>query len=517
MFGKKVLSIISLALLGSQVSGKMLSECTGDTTCGAAATTGYCYKNKRIYKSGSGCYVSGTPVTSSDVTENVYLFEGDTPVTLGASNGGTVGTPGDLVMFQCFADGANFKCARTYGYAQIDDSYCTISANAAKTNECVAVSGGTCEAVSDTGSLYENTGAKFCLVDSGTTEGSAVDVALNQKKNYLMKIPGANVFTDSVVTTKSIVIQSTQYAITMQYLTAGEDYCLSSTGYVVTDRKVDFCGDTSNSCAKYYSCDTNGLCDDTTNPPCTRDEVEDACNPSTGANCNQGYYITSDQAGTTLVDGKNPSSLTGTLWDCPLNAGTTGGTCNKKTDVVGFVPNKSSYSDVIPYIKCVYGVDGANIKNSCSAILASAITGATDCTGKTGDLIKDTGDQSKIKICVDEIIGHAVPLAIDNTSTVNGNYFVSVNSINVFAGSVAVGDYYAIVSVDGEKATLASKSDPAPKYRYARSNKIYDKAGKAGVCTVASGGSPSTIDTGVDEFKLDLCPAIDKVNYYTKQ
>lgn len=181
MFGKKILSIVGLLFLGSQVSGTDLFSCpTPENPCGGDVTGltnngKYCIDSEsKIYQFETGttpgavqrraegpCLKKGEQIS----TEGIHVFEDDGNGgtylgTLGSGSTYSVSNENNLKIYNCNTGGNT--CTQKYGYSSIGETYYNIPKTSITLCSTVSDYTTPCSSGTASGSY------KYCLDNDGT-------------------------------------------------------------------------------------------------------------------------------------------------------------------------------------------------------------------------------------------------------------------------------------------------------------------------------------------------------------
>jgi len=503
MFGKKLLSIISLLFVGSQILKVSAAVAPGLPDCPASftlessttectvtgSTTYYCIKDNVIFGLTSD---SATTACEEKITSGIHAFESASePTTNSKINIGNTGTapsvPGNLAIYTC-----NRKsCTRTFGYIKYNSNYYLLgksgSSDAGIVSDLTAITteAGCSGKVGNIVKVGDETEASVCINESKAIQipssGSADD-------NYIMDNANGNEFNgQSGASTKSIVINAIKGAITYVAPTNG-DYCVES--FKITESKSAFC--TGTSCDTYFNC-ASELCEEIKLVDSCKRNV--SCKLSTGAfsDCTSGDYIVVKS----LSDGNGlqvSTEGTGTLYKC------TGPTsCAIVQDdefIPGYYKNAGDTSSPsLPYISCP-------TKTTCKPITLSG----TECAAGNIGEIKLIGD--KASICLGT--GISVDLTTITTAV---KYFMNMDVSNnsVFISNKLSGNKYAVMKLENGNVQIIKESNlvssPPKPFQYTESTKykIYESRHQD-ICAA---------QVSIVEFKLDTCSE-DDIAYYSK-
>jgi len=408
MFGKKILSIVGLFLLGNQfsyVSADCAPTLDGDivcTSCNGENADGF------YYAEGTGSS-SGTNILIK-VTESV-----------GTASCNKVTVPG----YYKSENGSFYKVVQTNSIASLVTSSIgeTAAGNIDSYDDSLILDGSQNKLTMGTDGNFLFTDVNQVFTSGGTSK-------------VVLKSPDAN----SIVLNTEIV---------------SDDYCVSNAQKILK-RDDGYC--IANSCdSLIYCANGTGVCTAVTFT--TDRNVRDTthCNPSSSANksnCDAGYYIL--DAGTANANFVE-TEATGTLWKCNDSAGN----CNVVPDAsipYGYLKN-SWVSTTTPYIMC----NGNGSTGTCTAITKDSIHKESNvCTGtKPGDIIENGNDY---KLCVGESID-PVELA-GNTATVK--YFIGYadGATNIFSSKMLNGYYFMVDITADEDVILHTYEGPSNKYKY---------------------------------------------------
>lgn len=264
MFGKKVLGLISLLFLGSQLSSVKatgIESCTdAGVTIGGGCTpvdetpTGVCIDGNKIYTYGSTkatCYVS---VDDSTLTEGIHVLtvSGTTvnDVTL-SSVGDTANT--NYLLYVC--DSSN--CDITNGFVKgEDDAYIKIiSGDTAGVDVSTSLEDSD-KANCTPGTIFkdkdDSSAIKFCI---SAGNGVALASRAEDTKNYIVA-KSEPLTADSDSSKTDMVVQVSDNAFVLNTIYTDNEYCVYGTNEVQS-RIENFCSGTI--LENLYSCE-KGLC-----------------------------------------------------------------------------------------------------------------------------------------------------------------------------------------------------------------------------------------------------------------
>jgi len=505
MFAKNILSITALLFIGSQLlSVNAENACVFDSVSAGSCSVGSCSSGEQnkyyVITGGNTAVYTGTNISGVLVKVNGAGDDCD-PVT-------------DIGIFKTtLANGTPAYISKdSIGQISFLDDLAT-------TPDCVDGK------LTDTGNL---------CIDSAYSNA----ITLTAGKNYLVK----NAY--SIFTGTAADLVATKYEdngnslIKDESITGDEDYCVSSTTKVITERAKNYC-DTTIGCDEYYVC-TTGLCEDKTTDYSVR---KGTCNPITGAECEGGdngdYYYIGNAKG--LVSGTLGESLettagtTGYLYKCTISGGSSSG-CTIDESSAGYFVN--SAGDDIKYIQCTVGESS----NTCKGLIDAPET-VVNCVANSSGIILDG---AQYKQCTDENDVNATPITaksntiqVTDTCTSNGelikgtdtNYKICVKQSNdslvavefstasyfIDSGNTSpfndneLANHFVMVDIDSEKAVL---NTTAKKYRYAitATRQIIEKANAEANGMCQSGSLKTT--TGHEFAMTKPSAGVDHVNYY---
>lgn len=409
MFGKKVLSII--ALLFITVKAEPNACVFSDVTAGTCSITSGCLEqeyNKYFAISGNTATYATGAVTSG-------------------------------ILVQVNEDGTDCSVVNTPGYYKSVAADGSTEIYISRNHDGTAVSVVEPDAACTGGGLY--TGGKLCAEDDDTTNVIALETGeginyyvINDKSEIFRSDEGkvvikadATSFTAPALSAGSYLVKDStgildgvsagQFAAVTEAgaldasKTGDEEYCVDSTTKAILGRSEEYCnGNEADNCGSYYTCN-NSVCTETTDAIGRRTNTS-TCNVDEGTytSCS-GYYLKTDK----------------TLLYC------SGGQCNAKTNVIGYLVNAA---DPEKYIKCSskgskVTVDAVDYDgNDCDNIEISGLEDeCTDEPAGFGALIKD-GD-GNIKVCINANDGVSVTSA--------AQYFIDANVADKTFTKVAQG------------------------------------------------------------------------------
>jgi len=508
MFGKKLLSLVSLLFLGSKfatVSADCTTTYSGGLLINEECDIGYYLINK----AGNGLLAS---VASNECVGEtctlVYCSENDnsTTCTPKASVTGlvTYGLDGTTIL-ECTAGQCSVKTA--------SESGCTGALAGG------IISGGsklciTAENSSEKDFSYSVTNNSYYYITvaiGSTTVFTGPDEVSGNAKKVLVRIGNgiAELITAFGDRTTNYLAHDGSDEIAIKYdgvdtisknvlITGDEEYCVDDNTKVITERSPNFCtnGLANVNCDKYYLCDS-GVCQDKTTTIDARQEV--TCN-NNGINgittCDDGDYYITVTGQVTLKDGTGA----GDLVECKATADPSIIQCNKKTDIIGYLKNADgTNASTIPYIKCSAKNDGTA---TCEAIGQPSESACTDSTAGTGKLIYN----SVYKICIDGT--HSVD--IENAS-VAGSYLIDASKDSAFEHAGVKNIYSVVAKIGGGNAIR--KPQDGKKYIYVKTTtkQVFEK-GETGASDLCSGDN---INSGAaTEYVLNKKQGTDYVDYY---
>jgi hypothetical protein len=381
MFSKKLLSIVGLLLVGSQIS-KVSATCipafsvsctiapeyscqtneygyyfvddtlvkvTGETTCEKVQTSGY-YKTK----SNKYYYVKHDKTFSTEITpvSSEYAL-------------GKISTAGKLCVDADPDHGIDISSNN--GNLYIVPNTDTILAS---TGSNVLV-----KSEEDALTFFNPTADNYVVVDTGGILGGTAG--------------------DIVAVTTALVKDET--------ITGTEEYCVDSETRAILEKKKEFCeGGSEDHCEFYYTC-TTGVCEDTT----TKIKRRSGCDPTdsdTFSNCATGYHVDNSKI----------------LYDCTQNS-----SCTPQHNIIGYVKDIENSNN---YIKCIAtsNLDNGLVKNECESIPITGLKTVCNEEGAgVGALINHGTDG--VSICLtDDADGHKKLVGAAAT------YFISSETVNTF-------------------------------------------------------------------------------------
>jgi len=275
MFGKKILSVVSVLFLGSKIAiAAAVPRATGaitidacdnidagiaTTPCGGSATaTTLCIKDNKIYSydnSEATCNTGTVHTLSSSL--NVVSQTTDTTVIAENLSGTPYSDGTKLAIFDCDAS----TCKQTYGYVTDGTTAYEVSYNgvskAATVNESV-------ESATDcsgkVGNLIKYIDKVYLCIDVAKSVELKND---GTGENYLMANENGNIFSaaESADYPKLVVKQGAK-AITFNNLYTDEEYCVYDSNLIMS-RIDQFC--VGNILDNLYNCD-EGKCQVTGSP-----------------------------------------------------------------------------------------------------------------------------------------------------------------------------------------------------------------------------------------------------------
>lgn len=463
MFGKKILSIVSLLVLGSRVSAE----------CGAWTP------NDDAYTLESGCQKNGYYVAFQENTNDQTgkVLNVDTNVSEkygvlikvdGADD--TVATKVTDVGYFISGDG-KYISNDYQGHAKILD----------EVEGCIEGNIGKLVKIDDGNARRKRTITyEVCLGEKSTLgEFASVPFSGSDTKKYLLTLDKDKLFSDDAA--KGGVISIAEKAITWDNGNDDTDFCVDTDTKVVLTRPAEYCNNSGkDECGSYYSC-TSGSCSDTSSAEKRTTGVCNIENSETYGSCQAGYYLKVDN----------------TLMYC------TGSRCDPQPNTIGYLVK---YGDSENYIKCIAKGEksGSYEGNVCSTIAISALK--NECSagkGGFGDLIKD--DSGNIKICNTETTDVMVT-ASDETNSV-AEYFINANvASGVFTNTAQGESSLVMINIAGGNVILNTKAG----------NFIYDSTATPTKLQSTLNGSGSLYKCTLNAAGYSLCAADDKtIGYLT--
>jgi len=294
-----------------------------------------------------------------------------------------------------------------------DDKYtqCTSA------TECVTVSSFNteCDGAEDIGKI-DNTGA-LCLDGTGTHTATFAPSG-----SYLISTGINSIFTSVIafgvlkVTSNSMIIDTN----------VSSPVCVKTDEAIVSAANESACT-TLNGSNTYYDTCGSGLCS----------APGAVCNPQTGANCVNTYYLAAATGSTEVIKTPNGES-TGYVFKC---GGV--GACTS-TSVAGYYVNSKT--------------EAFYCTGSAGQCKLATVSGSV-CTANGGLYYVD----SNVFLCLDKTGEEAERIKIQLDSLNEGNYIANYESENIF-GIVENG--YGIVKVDANSAIFNADYDNKMKYVY---------------------------------------------------
>jgi len=453
MFGKKILGIVGLLFLGSQIT-TVSATCAVEYVDGAIAGCSSC----------NGVNADGTYFVekSGSSTKDILVS-----VTESAST--AICTEITVAGYYKAMNNKFYKNDSS-GAVEIDTTDKTVCSTA--------------------GAGGFTSGGSFCLAAN-----DSLAVELNQNQNYLFTDvdnifgSGANaeVIIHSPVGTYAFV-KNSGYTTNTEY-----EFCVDS-AKIIQPRAENWCA--SEDCS-YYTC-ANGVCVDISS--------RSTCDPTNAAlysNCNVGFYIRSS---TTLLS--EPGN--GDLYECsgspPITCAKVGTGTGENGNKIpkGYLINADLENfEAVPFIQC----NGEN----CSGVAGDP---ASNCSGKTiGDLIVTTeGNVSTYQVCHTNTDDAGITLATyDSSQDLSGSnpngvdskkYIINVanDNANAFGDAGEGVTDYVFAATSLNKGSLTTDESNSSRYLYTHSdaNEIEDRGSNA----ICNAGTPKTPKTGqIAEYK----------------
>jgi len=275
MFGKKILSVVSVLFLGSKIAiAAAVPRATGaitidacdnigngiaTTTCVNGETaTSLCIKDNKIYSydnSVTTCNTGTVHTLSSSL--NVVSLTAETTVTAENLSGTPYSDGTKLAIFDCDAS----TCKQTYGYVTDGSKYYEVSHNVAskEVNADQYVESAT-DCSANVGKLIKFNDRVYLCIDVAKSVELKND---GTGENYLMANENGNIFSaaESADYPKLVVKQGAK-AITFNNLYTDEEYCVYDSNLIMS-RIDQFC--VGNILDNLYNCD-EGKCQVTGSP-----------------------------------------------------------------------------------------------------------------------------------------------------------------------------------------------------------------------------------------------------------
>ncbi|OUM69759.1 hypothetical protein PIROE2DRAFT_57191 [Piromyces sp. E2] len=517
MFGKKILSLVGVLFLGSQIASVnaacqiTISGCPGDCQCELGSSHDTCQNGYYAVAAGDGA--NKTP--NSGITDGLLIkFSGD-----------NVGDDCNVIT-----DNGYYKSLETNKY---------IVKGASGANMITAGNG--CTA----GKVDSEDGYKFCLdgtagdgtnkiswndgnyylvdtttadVFTGDTNGVAVVVSkddaivdaglTNDSKNYLVINKKASYGTPTTAVDQIIAVTNggTDLGKVTAGFSDGDDYCVSDATKQITPKIDNFCNSALSSvdCDQYYTYESTG---GTFSIEIPKRTVK-TCTGIIGlTSCSDGdYYIVS--AGSLQ---QTPSG-TGQLYKC-VEETTNNVVCRKDLSTVGYLKNSDGVKNdsgdkTIPYIQCnalASGGNGVDTSNEDNCIALEALGQVDGCTASdVGKLIKTVGGY---QLCIDA--STPKPLATP------GNFLVDASKASTFetTGTGADSGYFVVAQLGNDHAIR--KPQDMKKYIYASAKQVYTKSDSGAYDAICQ--STTTLKDAKEYIlnkDVDSPATVDHVDYY---
>jgi len=478
MFNKKILGLVGLLFIGSQVSAS-INECTteqnllDDPDC---VGKGYCLYGGKIFNYGNDCKLGVT---------NKVLFVDDTGREVDLESV-TATTSGQFLnMYYCDSN----SCDVTKGYVKNGNNYFLINEEGIAVQSDISATACTGHVGELISVVTKKGGVDVTEVSLCLTQDKSVILDENDGDSYLafnlddLALATGGVNTKVVITKKPNVL-----LVNKLYSTSGEPECYDSTNAKIMPRIDNFCEGAN--CDKYYKCN-NGVCTLQTSS-CPRDDDGDndaanekgsgtttpTCDPTKEDNkCEEGYYLYSK--GLIVTNG-----VDGELYHCEEKE--VGGGAEKReviiecTDVkevsTGYFKNTAYDSKIAAkdvnhnaqYIKCTSTGTGTV---TCEAITVDEGSCSVD------GLVYLDESSGNINLCLESKGVNSISIQLTGSDPNDKDYFIKVGGTGNIFGS---GVNYTLVTVNNGSVFKSSNSDGV-LYKYAGNNyEVLERS--AGIC-----------------------------------
>jgi len=469
MYAKKLLSLVSLLLAcglkSASAAGVVIQTCdeagiTVATSCAGTDdevdATGICLKDNVIYsyaESKTGCYQAKLVQDLADIFHVIRI--GATTAGREGTFTGEISNPEELAILKC----DNGECKQAYGIIKSGTNYYKITKSGSSSLPPTEVANADTTGCtgSDIGKLLRSTSAEtdpvyLCLAAGITAKLPVEDT---ENKNYLLigkdGVDNGSAFksvnlggNDNGIVIIGKNADATVGSETPSMLVFDPTYtvindCLVEEDLSISSRKDNLCAAGVN-CDKYYFCHSGICTESTTVAPDNKEIREETCTAPTST-------TESD-----YVKCKGIETVGGKFYNCPVTEA-----CTELTEI-GYFLNLYAQAEN-KYIKC----SGSPL--SCQEY---------EVTHSTCDAAGELYDAAAIKLCLDTT--GTVNLLLDSTNATPINYFVSVNTGNMFGDKT--GHYISVTVEAGEvKLTSDMGAGLGKWYKYADAdNRIYTKA-----------------------------------------
>jgi len=432
MFSKKILGLVGLLFIGTQVKAE-LNACSEDSVSpvvdGCVGSSSYCIVGNKIYEYGTK---EAAPCKVKVTDEVLFFNESGVKVELSDIN---ITEPGaELKMYYCDSN----SCVETEGYVHNNQGSFLIKDDKAISKDA----NGSCD--ENVGKLaFQNVneihlclaGGKTVRLDDDDSEGSYLvsslgDLELNgeaKKKYVITKIKNEEILLLNKLYTTGCYIES-------------DESIMHTIDHFCEEGVCDYYACTEGECTS-----ESGVCTRNITPPPTCDPTE----TESENNCiKPGYYLGADN---------KLYSCEGNNAECVDQSTTDNGTTTHPT---GYYVDASS--DNNKYIECNGGA-------TCRAITVDL----GECN-KNGLVYLYGG---KINLCLDKegIVDGSksqISIILNGDDAVQGNYFIKASDSGNIFGS---GNNYTIVTVNGGNVVKYSfnfnaESEDNKLFRYAGDN-----------------------------------------------
>jgi len=469
MFSKKILGLVGLLFIGSQVSADII-ECVdrvknANVVEGCLVEDSYCRVGKEIYNFGSIVVEQIEEDCKVKVTDEVLFFnENGRKVDLSNINI----TEGDAELKMYYCNG--ISCAATKGYVKNTNGDFLIKSGKALLASPVTVDSAT--------TCTGNVGKLVSVTVSGDTPRKDIYLCLTENKSvqlndvsaegsYLVSSsPSDDLNLDAADNTKYVITKEANILlVNILYTTGNEPHCYDDSDASIMPRIENYCE--KENCNEYYVCNAGectlqmNVCPGgtpNTNPRPT-------CDPTESTNCDEGYYLHSE--GLIVTDGNE-----GILYHCEQKEVVEG--AKKRTDAERSIectqvtPIPTGYFKNTAYNSADESHNAQYIE--CNAKTCKAIT-VTETTCKDGLVYKDDG--GNIHLCLDSNNsdkGSSISIELTDNE-VNGNYFIKVNRVSsVFYIADGIENKYTIVTVNSGSVYTTDAAIDNKLFRYAGDN-----------------------------------------------
>lgn len=530
MFGKKLLSIVSLLFLGSQLS-KVSAECNWDGGMTINGETPTCTGLTGCTDDEYGYYYKAA--TAGSVTNVMVKVKSATECDIVQAAGYYIGK-----------DDTYYKVDTTNLAAAVDTS-AQIENNESGSGPYK------CENANDVGKLYYNSDAINICVAAATGKpfGEGNYFLITEGSGTSGLLGGAASVVVSLVDTDAIKVVTPDDSLVVSEITGDisnasggentsvvpndlivldsdskvkntfdcEDFCLDKTTRKLLERKPEYCN-SETECVGYYTCD-DGVCEDKSiiYPPRFGGGNEQTCDTNAlliaGGEACAGragdYYFIASAAGKTEANLADALTITvgttGYLHKCTI-AANGDSSCGEETGLAGYFVSQNDGGDGITYIQCTPANAGATVCKGlmdAPAVITSAITACGSGSGKLedgayingDDYIVCSGGSSTSTLNINNLIqltstcesagqiikdGAEYKLCVKNSAVDTldttgvafsaASYFVDASVTNAFNDqALAVNGknhYYVVVDID-DKSAVVQRSTTPKKYKYA--------------------------------------------------